>query len=937
MSASKIEDLRGQLIEAARDFSGSERKLDEILLGMADDIERSVAERLEIFPVCHHSPASALFMVRRLLEKRPKVIFLELCEDLLPLLPNLRQCKLPVSLQAFAPEPEGFPKSWAPLSVVAPITEFSAEYQALCYALEQPDCEVVFVDRSVDHVFQWMPQEEDTLEKEQQTHETPPEEEAGMHGSAIGLQLGELRPDFAEFEQALLHNANVRHYSEWWELYVEDALVGRSYDTYRRLMSLIGSLYRRLRPDAQSLKIDEERERYMWQRMKEYLATHQIPVEDCLYICGAFHAVSHVDAFGIDTPVNYEISPRTATKWLYGVIPSSYSAIEWQFGLNSGAIAIASANWKKSAKKLKISPFRLAKNAEKAKALPKRTPAAPAEIPFTEFLALKPQMKVVDTTELVNWSAEIVRMARKNGYLASTADSIAIYQHSVMLAQLRNREHPTPYDFQDAAITCLEKEMTPRKRDIRRLCEILLGGDRIGQVGYDSLPPLAQDVYQRLKPLDINLEARTIQRALLDFTQHEELRACSDLLWKLRYLLDDYAVRPIMGERRLGVTSKQESWDVAIGKYQRAIIELGYEGVTVEQVLEQRLKRSVFGGQANAAIALEAVEDSILFLKSRRLTEELGERAVELLLKEESARNAPEIFHRIRTLLHYYRSSEPEIPHWLNDFVVKGYSHYCTMLPQAFEEDEASALEISAMLGFIMTLESLALSLGCNREQLTIALQQSVPGAPAKKSLLWSAECLLDLKSLSELRRYFDHVLSNPLLIGSLPDYLSGFVLALEFNPLIARFVAELMSKAFEGLPDSVLFPWLPKLIMTLRRHAAHLLPKVLKEVETIVPLDLSALDDWIPEWEKAPQPVAKSVATAPLDAREQACRHLLYEQRESCDAMAALLGIEGQWQEIEEAGDALTPEQLDPRISACRALLEQHPESCQAMEPLVT
>src|SRR5438045_983078 len=160
---------------------------------------------------------------------------------------------------------------------------------------------------------------------------------------------------------------------------------------------------------------------------------------------------------------------------------------------------------------------------------------------------------------------------------------------------MRNRRHPSPYDFRDAAVTCLEKDRTPKKRDIPRLCDILLGGDRVGQVGFESLPPLAQNVYGRLAPLGINLQATNIQRALLDIRARPELLPCSDLLWKLCYLLGRDAVRPIMGERALGHTPVQESWDVAIGKNQTPLITLGYEGVTVEHVLEKRLKAKAFG------------------------------------------------------------------------------------------------------------------------------------------------------------------------------------------------------------------------------------------------------------------------------------------------------------------------------------------------------
>jgi hypothetical protein len=147
--------LRAQLQEAAATFADGLGALEGILLGIVDDVDRAVREPLEIFPVCHHSPASAIAMARRLRDTQPKVVYLELCEDMAPLLTELRNCTLPVAVQSFATEVDGFPAEWSPLSVVAPITEASAEYQAIAYALETPDAELVLVDRSSDHVFQW--------------------------------------------------------------------------------------------------------------------------------------------------------------------------------------------------------------------------------------------------------------------------------------------------------------------------------------------------------------------------------------------------------------------------------------------------------------------------------------------------------------------------------------------------------------------------------------------------------------------------------------------------------------------------------------------------------------------------------------------------------------------------------------------------------------
>ncbi|MET9969122.1 hypothetical protein ABZZ80_25130, partial [Streptomyces sp. NPDC006356] len=209
--------LRGQLQEAAATFAGGPDALEGILLGMVDDVDRAVREPLEIFPVCHHSPASALAMARRLREKQPKVVYLELCEDMAPLLTELRNCRLPVAVQAFAGEVDGFPADWAPLSVVAPVTEASAEYQAIAYALDTPGVELVLVDRSSDHVFQW----DRRCEHAQEGAEPPQEAGAALHGEAVGVEIGDLRPRFAELEEHLLRHGKVRHWSEWWHQYVE--------------------------------------------------------------------------------------------------------------------------------------------------------------------------------------------------------------------------------------------------------------------------------------------------------------------------------------------------------------------------------------------------------------------------------------------------------------------------------------------------------------------------------------------------------------------------------------------------------------------------------------------------------------------------------------------------------------------------------------------
>lgn len=290
----------------------------------------------------------------------------------------------------------------------------------------------------------------------------------------------------------------------------------------------------------------------------------------------------------------------------------------------------------------------------------------------------------------------------------------------------------------------------------------MMGGDRIGQVGYEALPPLARDVHDRLAPLGLALQQRGVQRALLDMASRPELEKCSDVLWMLRHLMPHGAARPIMGERRLGERPIQESWDLALGTHQRALIELGYEGVSIEQVLEQRLRRTAYGPQATTATVLQAVEDATLYLRSRRLADELGTRALEVLATERSVDGAPEVLRRVRRLLGHYRTSEPVLPAWIESFVKTGYAHYCTLLPTAFTDEDATVRQVAAMLGFLFSMESLALSLGCDRTQLELAFAQSHPQEPSKVALLWAAQVHLGQLSRTELRARCDGLLGNP-------------------------------------------------------------------------------------------------------------------------------------------------------------------------------
>ncbi|WP_017537783.1 DUF5682 family protein [Nocardiopsis halophila] len=945
--AAPFAPLREHLREAAEEFAGAPGAAADILAGMVDDVDRAVREPVEVVPVAHHSPASALAMARRLREKRPRVVFVELCEDLAPLLSELHNCRLPVALQAFASRPEDLPSRGGPLSVVAPVTEASAEYQAIAYALQTPGVELVAVDRPVDLVFQWDARAEAAAraggardgDGNGDDDAERAEEAAGLHGGAVGVEIGDLRPRFADLERHLLHRGRVRHWSEWWDQYVEQPLARADHDTYRQVMVAVGGLFRRLSPHGPRLAVDEDRERHMWRRIREHLASSGAAPSECVFVCGAFHAASPVEQAGSAAgDGGFAIPPPTPTQWLYGLIPSSNSAIEAQFGLAQGAVSVAAATWSKHVSARSVRPFRLKGQKGRAAAAAKRpavpVPAAgPDPARLSGYLSAPPALDPLDEAELRTWCVDIVRLARRNGYAASTADAIAVYETAVLLAGLRDRARPTPYDFQDAAVTCIEKDTVPGRRDVRRLCEILLGGDRVGSVGYDSMPPLARDVADRLEPLGVDLGKRTVQRILVDLRADPELEPASRLLWRLRRVLPDQVVRPIAGACALGDRSVQESWDVSLGRDQRSLIELGYEGVTVEQVLEQRLRRAAWDPRATAASVLGAVEDAIVLLDSPVLVAELGRRAVEVLAAERSADGAPEVLRRFRALVAHFRGTGTGLPAWCEAFVTAGYAHYCTLLPRAFAEEEAGAAQVAAMLSFLFSLESTALALGCDRDQLELAVAQSHPEEPAKVALLWAAQNRVGALSRDRLRRRCAELLSNPLVVPSYPRYLSGFAQALGPVPELAPFVVEAVSEAFARLPDRVLLPWLPNLVETLRKDAGAMMPALVREAGRTFPGQLEALDAWTPPWAGAgAEAVGPGAAPAAPGGDGGPAAELLNRHRAPCSAVAALLGAEGAWAGPGAGAGASG----SPAAREAAALLEARPGASEALAALL-
>ena len=433
-------------------------------------------------------------------------------------------------------------------------------------------------------------------------------------------------------------------------------------------------------------------------------------------------------------------SPRAPrTRWQYGLIPSSHSAIEAQFGLAAGLGVDRRGDLGEGGQPHAASPpFRLdgQRGGEAGRRKAPRRAAPVAAEPVADRLVRLPGRARRPSTGWTRPSCS-AGASTSSGWPAATATWPAPPTPSP--CSRRRSCSPGCATGPGPRRTTSRTRRSPASRRTScragatcagsaRSCSAATGSARSATTRCRRWPATC---YDRLAPLGLDLEKRTVQRALLDLDADPELAPCS------RPAVD--AAPPAARTARSGRSWAsggwasgpiQESWDLALGRHQRALIELGYEGVTVEQVLEQRLRRArVRPAGDRRASRWRPSRTPSLYLRSRRLADELGARAVELLAAERTVDDAPEVLRRIRRLLAHYRATEPALPAWCEAFVtdrLRALLHPAA--DRVRRRGRPASGRSAAMLGFLFSMESLALSLGCDRAQLELAVRAVAPG-----------------------------------------------------------------------------------------------------------------------------------------------------------------------------------------------------------------
>jgi hypothetical protein len=516
-----------------------------------------LAEDLYWFPVRHHSPAVAEHVEAAILQRRPKLIFLEGPHEANDLLPHLidARTKPPVAiyssyrddnnvlgLAGIASAAEHIPPRFA---CWYPLLAYSPEYVALL-AADKVGAAVVFMD--LPHYAQIKPAE-------------PRPRNVEREEERLIVESG--------FYQRLAKAAGYRSWDEAWDSLFEMRDFGDDYEPFRRELATFCAAVRATTPPE---RIEQdgtlERERFMLRTIREQLKKRKIKAGQAMVVCGGFHLFLDRDDA---TP-----PPETPPGTIYTtIVPYSFFRVSELSGYAAG----------------------------------NRAPQF-----YQTYWELRRAGRAGDT--LVEQVTAVLKQARREGEPLSSADAIAVCQHAEMLARLRGRPTPVLDDIHHALYTCCCKG-DPREEGVhlQRAIDAADIGTKIGRVTPDlGRLPVINDFYAQLDELDLGEVHGKEKRIVLVLDKRDDLaNRRSVFLHRLRFLgvpLAGLAEAP-SGDFATG-TIFREKWELRWSpQVEDTLIEQNLYGDTVEAAALARLREQLAEDELHAGRACQRLVAAI--------------------------------------------------------------------------------------------------------------------------------------------------------------------------------------------------------------------------------------------------------------------------------------------------------------------------------------
>jgi hypothetical protein len=516
-----------------------------------DKVSAVLADPLFWFPLRHHSPACARFLEAALLERRPKVIFLEAPAETNHLLPHLCDSRTqpPVAIYSSYRDDTnclGLAGIASPAADIAPrfstwypLLPYSPEYVTLQIAKQIP-AEVVFVD--LPHHALIRPADPTTPPPQGQT---PPKEQLLFEN---------------DFYHSLAKAGGYRTWGEAWDCLFEVREFA-DVDSFRReLLTFCAAARTTSDPARWQRDGTLERERFMNHTLRSTLADRKLSPEQAMVVCGGFHCfLDRNDPAPPPTP-----PPGT----LYStVVPYSYFRFSELSGYGAG----------------------------------NRAPRY-----YQTLYELSRNGRASDVA--IEHTLEVLEQARKLKQPLSSADAIAVMQHADLLSRLRGRTLPTLDDLMDALISCCCKGVPHDEgRYLLQALDLANIGTRLGKVTPEiGRLPLLNDFYSQLSDLDLGALLEREKRIVVDLDKRDPLgQRRSAFLHRVAFL-----EVPIGSREEMHSTFK-ERWALAWNpRIEETLIEQSLLGDSVETAAMSQLREKLLAEAGLAGATCKRLVDA---------------------------------------------------------------------------------------------------------------------------------------------------------------------------------------------------------------------------------------------------------------------------------------------------------------------------------------
>ncbi|MGC4062763.1 MAG: DUF5682 family protein [Herbaspirillum sp.] len=498
---------------------------------------------LIVFPVRHHSPASALQLQALLAKVRPMAILVEGPTGFTPMIPLLvhAEARMPLAVYTYAVRKADGEEPERRRAAYYPFCDYSPELVALRAAAEM-GIPARFID--LDYALQ---SQLDAASENDEAHSLQ-DERHFRRSQALSV---------------LANKLGCRDHEEMWEHLFEIPASTRDLSEHLADMAVYCTL---ARDDCSEAELNADgtlqREAEMAWHIQQALRERQEGHGPVLAVVGGFHAVVLPGLLkrAVQRP---EIARTSISDECSALIRYSFDRLD---RLNGYAAGMTSPAWHQRLWELSQ------KNAKAA------LPVGPK---LRQELAL-------------SFLFDIGTELRERYSLTLPMPALAAaFEHALRLAHLRQRPAPVREDVLDAVTSCFVKgEVDADGALVLAVARRTLSGQAMGKVPPGgSTPPLVRDFEYRARRQRLKIDDAQPRRIVLDIYRRAEHRLTSRLLHGLAFLGVPLAVRTAGPDfvNGVGLERLQEHWEYAhSAATDAALVETSVYGTTVPLAVANR-------------------------------------------------------------------------------------------------------------------------------------------------------------------------------------------------------------------------------------------------------------------------------------------------------------------------------------------------------------